>query len=144
VALQIKKLALVSADYEFVDYRMGRFSRASDGYDYYDENQSIKDILRSASNLRLGAEFRLSNLYLRGGYSYYGKAFMASEDNKDLDYSGLSFGVGTRQKNFYFDLSYSILSGTSKYFMYNDPGYLEAATIESVKSTFGATMGFKF
>jgi hypothetical protein len=145
VALQVKKLALISADYEFVDYRMARFSRASDGYDYYDENQSIKDILRSTSNLRLGAEVRLGGISLRGGYSYYGKSFNANEDNKDLDYSGLSFGIGTtRLKNFYFDLSYTILSGTSKYYMYNDPGFLDAATIESVKSTFGATMGFKF
>ena len=144
VALQIKKLAIISADYEYVDYRMSKFSNASDDYPYYDENQGIKNILKSSSNFRLGAEYRLSNIYLRGGYSYYGKAFNANEDNKNLDYNALSFGVGMRQQSFYFDLAYTALAGTSKYYMYNDPGYLEPATIKSVKSTFAATMGFKF
>ena len=144
VALQIKKLAIVSADYEFVNYRMSKFSNASDNYDYFEENQGIKNILKSASNIRLGAEFRLSNIYLRGGYSYYGKAFDANEDNKNLDYNGLSFGIGMRQQNFYFDLAYTTLSGNSKYYMYNDYPYLQPATINTSKNTFVATMGFKF
>jgi hypothetical protein len=144
VALQIKKLALVSADYEFVDYRMSQFSKASDNYDYYNENQSIKDILKSTSNIRLGAEFRLSNVYLRGGYSYYGKAFKSGEANKNLDYNGLSFGIGMRQQSFYFDMAFTTLSGKSEYYMYNDPGYLQAATITNTKNSFTATMGVKF
>jgi hypothetical protein len=144
VAVQIKKLAIISADYEFVDYKMARFSKASDNYDYYNENQGIKDILKSATNLRFGAEFRLSNIYLRGGYSYYGKAFNSNEINKDLNYSGLSFGIGMRQQNFYFDLAYTGLSSSSKYYMYNDPPYLEPATIKTLKNSFAATMGFKF
>jgi hypothetical protein len=144
VAFQIKKLAIISADYEFVDYKMANFSKASDSYDYSNENQGIKDILKSTSNLRLGAEFRISNIYLRGGYSYYGKAFNPNEVNKNLNYNALSFGIGIRQQNFYFDLAYTALSGTSQYYMYNDPGYLQHATIKTVKNTFVTTLGFKF
>lgn len=144
VAFQIKKLAIISADYEFVDYKMAKFSKASDSYDYSNENQGIKDILKSTSNLRLGAEFRISNIYLRGGYSYYGKAFNPNEANKNLDYNALSLGIGMRQQNFYFDLAYTALSGTSQYYMYNDPGYLQAATIKTIKNTFVTTLGFKF
>jgi long-subunit fatty acid transport protein len=144
VAVQIKKLALISADYEIIDYRMSRFSKASDDYNYYDENQSIKNILKTTSNLRLGAEFRLNNIYLRSGYSYYGKAFNANEDNKDLNYNALSFGFGMRQKNFFFDMAFTTLSATSKYYLYNDPGYLDPAAIKKVKNTFAATFGVKF
>ncbi|MBA4322243.1 MAG: hypothetical protein C0408_05435, partial [Odoribacter sp.] len=144
VALQIKKLAILSADYEIVDYRMSRFSNASDSYDYYNENNDIKEIYKSTSNLRLGAEFRLNTLYLRGGYSYYGKAFKPGEVNENLDHRALSFGIGMRQQNYFFDLAYTALSGTSQYFMYTDPGYLEPATIRTSKNTFVATMGFKF
>ena len=143
VAFQIKKLAIISADYEYVNYRMARFSNASDNYDYYTENQGINDLLKSASNIRLGAEFRLNNLYLRGGYSYYGKAFNASEVNNNLDYNAFSCGIGIRQQSFYFDLAYTALSSTSKYYMYNDIN-LQPATITASKNTFVATLGFKF
>jgi hypothetical protein len=144
VAIQIKKLAIISADYEFVDYSTSKFSKASDNYDYYNENIGIKDIYKSASNFRLGAEFRVKNYYFRGGYSYYGKAFKPGDTNENLDYSAFSCGIGMRQQSFFFDLSYSLLSSTRDYFMYNDPPYLQAAVIESSKNTFAATLGFKF
>jgi hypothetical protein len=99
---------------------------------------------KSASNLRLGAELRLSNIYLRGGYSYYGKAFKSNTDNKGLDYNSVSFGVGFRQQNFYFDLGGALMSSKRLYFMYSDPGYLEPASVETTRSTFTATFGYKF
>jgi hypothetical protein len=143
-AFKIKKFALLSADYEFVDYRIAKFSQASDSYDYSAENDGIKSILKSTSNLRFGAEFRINSIYLRGGYSHYGKAFNSNEDNKDLAYNGFSCGIGMRQQNFYFDIGGTLLSGTSKYYMYNDPPYLEAATIKTSRTSFAATIGFKF
>jgi hypothetical protein len=143
VAFQIRKVAIISVDYEYVNYSMSRFSNASDNYDYYAENQGIKDILKSASNIRVGAEYRINNVYLRGGYSYYGSAFKSTEINNNLDYNALSFGIGMRQQNFYFDLAYSALSGTSKYYMYNDSN-LQPASIITARNTFVATIGFKF
>jgi hypothetical protein len=144
IAFQIKKLALLSADYEFVDYRMARFSNASDDYTYYNENQGIKDILKSTSNLRLGAEFRVSNLYLRGGYGLYGKAFKPGELNENLNYNSISFGVGFRQQNFFFDMSFTSLSDTQKYLMYDDAPYLQPASLTTAKNIFTTTLGFKF
>jgi hypothetical protein len=144
IAFQIKKFALLSADYEFIDYRMAQFSKASDDYNYSNENQDVKDILKSASNLRFGAEFRIQNAYLRGGYSRYGKAFSNGEENQDLAYNGVSLGIGMRQQNFYFDLAYSMLLSKSQYIMYFDPGFLRNATLNTSKNAFTATIGFKF
>jgi long-subunit fatty acid transport protein len=144
LAFQIKKFAIISADYEFVDYRMSQFSRAIDNINYSSENRSIKDMYKSASNIRVGGELRLSNIYLRGGYSYYGKAFKPGEDNKALDYNSVSCGIGMRQQNFYLDLSYIALNSTRLYYMYSDPGYLEPATIRTARNTFAVTLGFKF
>jgi hypothetical protein len=144
VALQVKKLALISADYEFVDYRISRFSNASDNYNYYEENDGIKNILKATSNFRLGTEFRFNYLYLRGGYSYYGKAFNPNEENKDLDYNALSLGIGFRQQSFYFDLAFTGLYDTRSYYMYYDPPYLTPANIETSRNSFMATVGFKF
>ncbi len=144
IALQLKKLALISADYEFVDYRISRFSNASDNYNYYEENDGIKNILKPTSNFRLGSEFRFNNLYLRGGYSYYGKAFSPDEINKDLHYNALSLGFGFRQQSFYFDLAFTSLYNTRSYYMYYDPPYLNPANIETSKKSFMTTVGFKF
>lgn len=144
LAFQIKKRAIISADYEFVDYSMSRFSNAIDNLGFSTENNNIRDIYKSASNLRLGAELRLSNIYLRGGYSYYGKAFKPSTDNKNLDYNSVSFGIGFRQQNFYFDLGCAMLSSSRQYFMYSDPGYLESAAVATTRNTITATFGYKF
>jgi len=144
LAFQIKKLAIISADYEFVDYRTSRFSNAIDNLSFSAENDSISANYKSASNLRLGAELRLSNIYLRGGYSYYGKAFKSNTDNKNLDYSSVSFGIGFRQQNFYFDLGCALMSSSRLYFMYSDPGYLEPASVATTRNTFTATFGYKF
>lgn len=144
VALQVKKMALLSADYEFVDYRISRFSNASDNYDYYEENDGIQNILKATSNFRLGTEFRFNSLYARGGYSYYGKAFDPNEQNKDLDYNAISLGLGFRQQNFFFDLAFTGLYDTSNYYMYYDPPYLSPANIETSRNSFMATVGFKF
>jgi hypothetical protein len=144
LALQIKKRAIISADYEYVDYSMSHFSNAIDNQNYSNENSNIREMYKPASNLRLGAELRLSNIYLRGGYSYYGKAFKLTADNKNLDYNSLSFGIGFRQQNFYLDLACTALSSKRLYYMYSDPGYLEPATIKTMRNTFTATFGYKF
>jgi hypothetical protein len=144
LAFQINKLAIISADYEFVDYNMMRFSNAIDNQSFSTENNDIRQMFKSASNIRLGAELRLSNIYLRGGYGYYGKAFKSSTDNKNLDYNSVSFGVGFRQQNFYFDLGCAMLSSSRQYFMYSDPGYLEPAGLSTTRNTFTATFGYKF
>jgi long-subunit fatty acid transport protein len=123
---------------------MARFSNASDEYSYDVENQSIKDILKTTSNFRLGAEFRVNNnIYLRGGYAYYGKAFGSAELNNNLSYNSISFGVGFRIQTFFLDLAFTSMSDTQKYLMYylTEPN---PATINTTKNSFTATLGYKF
>ncbi len=142
-ALQLGKKGVISADYEFIDYTMARFSKASDNYNYYEENQDIKEIFNVAHNIRMGAEYRLtSSLYLRGGYSLYGSGFAEGEDNQDNNYSVYSAGIGMRQSNFFFDISYSLRSNSQSYFMYGHPN-LDPATITYERNMITATLGFR-
>jgi len=146
VAVQIKKFALISADYEFVDYSVARFADAGDDYDYSEKNLYIKQTLKSASNIRLGGEVRLNRLYLRSGYGYYGKAFQAGEDNADLDYTSLSFGAGFREKNISIDFAFTNFSSQEKYFLYPlDISYDQAlSNLSTTKNMFNVTLGYKF
>ncbi|MEZ5001310.1 MAG: hypothetical protein R2727_12090, partial [Bacteroidales bacterium] len=143
-SVQVGKLGIVSADYELVDYRTSRFSKASDDYDYYNENQDIRDIYATAHNLRLGAELRINSMfYLRGGYGFYGSGFTAGETNQDNNYNVYSGGFGVRQSNFFLDMSYSVMSNSQAYFMYGFPD-LDPVDITTNRSTVSATLGFRF
>jgi hypothetical protein len=146
VAVQIRKFALLSADYEFVDYSTAQFSQTGDGYDYSDKNMEIKNSLKSASNIRLGGEFRLNNLYLRAGYGYYGKAFQPGEDNANLDYSSISFGTGFREQNVSIDFAFTSYNYSQTYVLYPldssfDPA---SANLNTIKNMFTLTLGYKF
>ena len=106
----------------------------------------IQNSLKSASNIRLGAEVRLNKLYLRTGYGYYGKAFKSSEDNANLDYNSLSFGAGFREQNFSIDFAYTNFNYSQKYFLYPvDLGVDPAvANLSTTRNMFTLTLGYKF
>ncbi len=146
VAVQIQKLGLISADYEFIDYGSARFSETGDDYDYSQKNMEIKGTLKPASNLRLGGELRLNKFYLRTGFGYYGKAFKEGEDNEDLDHVSLSFGGGFRESNLFIDLGFTNLRNTQKYYLYPvGEGIVPAQADFSVnRNIIAVTFGYKF
>jgi len=143
-SLQLGKVGIVSADYEYVDYTKARFSNASDGYNYSYENGTVADSLKASNNIRLGAELRLGFMYLRGGYGLYGSAFKAGTVNENLVYNIASGGIGFRQNNFFFDIAYSYQWSTQYTYMYWDPPYLNPATVKNVRNTITTTLGIRF
>ncbi len=143
-AVQIKKLALVSLDYEFVDYSVARFSETGDEYNYSIKNSVIRHTLRSTSNLRLGAEFRLNKLYLRGGYSYYGKEWENDDLNDNLDYNSISFGAGFREQNVFIDFGYTGMMNPHKYVLYDSTVETLISNMDINKNMFSVTFGYKF
>ncbi|AZB02005.1 hemin receptor [Chryseobacterium joostei] len=94
-----------------------------------DLNSFFKDNYKNMSEVRVGAEYRVQQLRLRGGYSYLSNPVDALTitrfDNAgnigDQSYSNLmlsdrnlvSFGIGYDFKSFYIDASYQNI--TSKY-----------------------------
>jgi hypothetical protein len=146
VAVQIKKVALLSADYEFVDYSMAKFSDTGDGYNYSTKNDNIKNGLQSASNFRVGGEFRFNKLYLRSGYGYYGKAFRPGEANANMDYNAISGGIGFREKGISLDFGYTHLSSSQVYYLYplNETFEEARANISTNQNMFNLTFGYKF
>lgn len=146
VAVQIKKLALLSADYEYVNYSTARFSETGDGYDYSEKNLELRNTLKPASNIRVGGELRLDKLYLRAGYGLYGKAFQKGEDNANLSYNALSAGIGFREQRVSVDLGFTNYSYDQNYYLYPlGPGFNPAlAALNTNKNMFTLTLGYKF
>ena len=143
VAYQFGKRALLSVDYEFIDFATARLRKGEDGYNFNSENDDIKEAYRKTGNLRIGGEYRLGAFSLRGGYAYYGSAYAKSEANSDASYSLISAGIGFRQKKFYMDFGYTHMMHEEQYFMYPSTN-LVASVNESNTSRFIATVGFQF
>ena len=144
IAWQIKKFGLLSADYEFVDYSTARFSQTGDNYDYSVKNNLIKSTLNSASNIRVGGELRLNNLYLRGGYGYYGKAFKPGDINENQNYRSISFGAGFREQNLSVDFGFTNLQNSQNYLLYSSNAGSPMAEINVNRNMYTVTFGYKF
>ncbi len=150
IAYQLGTIAMISADYEFIDYASARLSKGADGYDFYNENQDITSELGSAGNLRLGAEVRLGGLYLRGGYSHYGSGFSSGTLNENSDSNGYSAGIGYRQNKFYVDMAMVLMNSYESYMMYPDdprsaPLYRSDPVDMNTKDKYlSLTVGLKF
>ncbi len=144
IAVQIKKIALLSADYEFVDYTTTKFSQTGDNYDYTEKNLEIKNTLKPTSNIRVGGELRLNKMYLRGGYGYYGKVFKLGEINDNMDYSAISFGLGFREQNLNVDFGFSNIQNPQRYILYNTASESAIANLSTGRNNFAVTVGYKF
>jgi hypothetical protein len=112
------KIALISADYEYVDYSSAKFrSRSVYDYDFYNENNAIRDKYTATQNIRLGTEIRFGHFAIRGGYALYGSPFKPGiNDAEKFYYTG---GFGFRDKNFYIDLAFVRSESKEDYYLYN-------------------------
>jgi hypothetical protein len=146
-ALIFGKRGLVSVDYEYVDYSIMRLRETDGEYDYLTENDQIRASYKPTSNLRLGAEYRLGNIALRGGLARYGSPFQSNQMNADASYFVKSLGIGVRESNFFADFGYAISSLNENEYLY----YYEGMPEESLpsensykRSSFKLTVGFRF
>ncbi|GAI93146.1 unnamed protein product, partial [marine sediment metagenome] len=142
-ALQLKKKALLSVDYEYIDYSNARLRNGEDGHDFYDENSAIRNAYKATHNIRAGLEYKLGHLALRGGYAFYGSPYSSAEINKDASYSSFSGGIGISEKSFFIDFAYVYTTHDEKYFMYAHNS-LDPSSNNSNTSKFLATFGFRF
>ena len=116
--VQLFKMLLVDMDVEYVDYSTMKMSRGSDGYDFFDENQAIKDAYKSVLNWRGGAELKMGTMYFRAGAAFYNSPYASSEANKNASYKSYSGGLGYRTGNFFIDLAYVYSTHEEQYYMY--------------------------
>lgn len=102
VAYVFGQKGLISVDYALKDYSNIKFKPQSE---YSPLNKSASDLLDSSGELRIGAEYRIKALSLRGGYRldqspYKNEAIMG-------DLSGYSAGLGYNFGHTKVDLTYS-------------------------------------
>lgn len=114
LAFVIGKVGLISADYEYVDYSMARLR--SSVYAFDAENTTVKNSLHWAGNIRVGTEWRIDILSIRGGFAINGNPYTGAYSMQDTRYS---LGIGVRLKRWSFDLGYMLHRKTGGYEMYD-------------------------
>lgn len=104
MALVFGKTGLISLDYDYQDFSAAGLRPASDS-NFVSENNFIAQNLGGVSTYRIGGEYRIGPISLRGGYRYQQSPFKALSSWGDLEgYSGgLGYSFGPNR----LDLAYS-------------------------------------
>jgi hypothetical protein len=158
----IKKLGFITADYEYVDYSSMHYRYptgfdAVNGMTYQSEadamNQTIRKTYQGTSNFRLGAEGRISKVFMvRLGGGYYGNAYSAYGEANELNYTtqriDLNAGLVFHFKHFFTDLGFvhSMYQGIQKPYAINYPASVSVpqAEVNYSLNNVALTMGVKF
>lgn len=138
----IKKLALIGAEYEFVDYRAANL-RPTQAV-FLGPNAFIDTAYVQAHNFKIGVEVRWDPLRFRAGYNYYMNPF-ASSAQLDATLQHISGGVGYKSKKWFFmDLTYVAGISKGRQFISRDFPDKEPATVNNFTNNIVFTLGANF
>lgn len=136
----LAKRLILSADYEYVNYKAIKYNKPhKSAYEEYEEdgiagevealsksmdynpvNQEIKKIHRPTHNFRAGAELRLTSfLSLRGGYTYQDSPYKHA--GKQGKIQAVSGGFGFNYDIFFCDVAFTqkLMKDQSRFYNYN-------------------------
>lgn len=115
VAFIFGNFGMITADYEYVDYKSVRLSAYN--YDYQSYNETLKNTFDATMNLRLGTEWRYKNYCFRGGYSFYGSPYGVLEN--DYRRNAVSCGFGFTKHSVTVDFAYAYTLQKHNYNLYS-------------------------
>jgi hypothetical protein len=146
-AFVIKKHALLSIDYELVDYSTMSLASTNGDYSFDKENSDIQTKYKASSNVRIGAEYKLTNMFsVRAGYAFYQSPFQTGI-NSGIKADRISYtaGVGMREKGYFVDLGYSLTKYQDYYQPYSIKDQsVDGAVINQSIGRVGLTVGLIF
>jgi hypothetical protein len=126
------KHGLISLDYNYKDYSVTQFSPTNDSA-FFNENNKIKRELQGASSVKIGGEYRLDRLSLRGGYIFEESPYKNKTTVDNL--TGFSAGLGVNLGNYSLDFSYSHTVQDRDQQLYS-VGLTDAAAIEAINNNY--------
>jgi hypothetical protein len=136
----------ISADVDYIDYSTINFSSSDNANSdiIANNNRDILNTYKSAVNYRLGIEYKIESLMLRGGYGVQGNPYK-SVTGPDLNINTYSAGLGYRINNFYVDLTYQNVSYNSDIKPYTlNAGTGPVASLKNTRNNVFLTVGSRF
>jgi len=133
------KTGLISLDYKYKDYSYTQFNPANDSY-FRALNNTINNTLGSSNEIRVGAEYKVKALSVRGGYRFEESPYNNSATIGDLN--SFSGGLGYNFGAIKLDLAYVYAHRTSQQQFFSQ-GFTESARINSYKNNVSMTLLFE-
>lgn len=134
------KSGLISIDYSIKDYGNTKFKPTND-LDFIKTNNIMSEQLTSNGELRIGGEYKIKRLSLRGGYRFEGSPYKNETTIGDLNsYSG---GLGYNFGSTKLDLAYSYTERDSNQRFFEAGLFDGAANITSKLNNVTLTLLFE-
>ena len=134
-AYVLGKEGLISFDYTLKNYPNTKLKPSSE---FINENDLFSNALNNTSTFNVGAEWRIDNVSLRGGYHYEESPFKDAISSDNIE--GFSVGVGFKfNGNLKLDLAYQNTTNTDVY-RFLDLDGVEPAELDLTNDKFTATL----
>ncbi|WP_395043037.1 OmpP1/FadL family transporter [Flavobacterium sp.] len=137
IAYVFAKKGLLSFDYALKDYSNTKFLPKND---YQDQNNLMSNVLDTTNEFRIGAEYKIKQVSLRGGYRFEQSPYKNEKTIGDL--TGYSGGIGYNFGNTKLDLAYSFAKRDYQQQMFSQ-GLTDVAKINSKNNSISVSLQFE-
>lgn len=128
---------LISVDYSLRDYSNSKFRPANE---FTTVNNNINKMLDVSNEVRVGAEYRIKNWSLRGGYRFEESPY---KDNTVVgNLNSFSTGFGYNFGDIKLDMAYSYAKRESNQGFFSQ-GLTDGANIKAIQNNVTLTLGFE-
>lgn len=133
------KTGLISVDYSIKNYGNTKFQPENDAY-YRGLNSEMNNTLDTSGELRIGAEYKIKQWSLRGGYRFEESPYKNSAIIGDLN--SFSGGLGYNFGVFKLDFAYAYAERNSQQGFFAQ-GFTDGATINTKNNNVSMTLSFE-
>lgn len=133
------KSGLISVDYAIKDYSNTKFKPKAEPY-FSNLNTQARNEFQNTGELRIGAEYKIERVSLRGGYRYEQSPYKNKTTLGDL--KGYSGGIGYNFGSTKLDLSYAYAKRDSQQGFFSQ-GFTDGAKINAINNTVSLTLLFE-
>ena len=137
-AILFGKKGLISFDYTLKDYANLKF-RPSNDANFATQNNLISNTLKSTSSYRIGGEYRIDELSLRGGYRFEESPYKDGTTFSDL--TGFSVGLGYNFGKIRIDATYDQSEQTRNFQLFNQ-GLTDSNRVDGKNSNVTVSVNF--
>lgn len=140
LAYVFAKRGILSFDYSNKNYSKTKLTPTYDPF-FQDQNEVMRNVFANASTYRFGAEYKIKQVSLRGGYRFEESPYVDKTTVGDL--TGYSFGLGFNFGNVKLDLAYDNAERSSQNNLYNlNFGTPPSANVDTQNQNFTFTLAF--
>ncbi len=131
------KSGLISLDYSLRDYSNARFRPSNE---LIQTNSAISSTLDVSNEVRIGAEYRIKQWSLRGGYRFEESPY--KNNNTIGNLNSISGGFGYNFGDIKLDMAYTYAKRQNNQSFFSQ-GFTDGANIDAIQNNVTLTLGFE-